>query len=729
MKSGRNDPCYCGSGKKYKHCCEGKAESRTQAPSPDELNQLIVLFNTGRYAELENRALYLIKQHPNSGHVWMGFGLSLQMQGKDALHALQKTAQLLPDDANAHNNLANTLRERGQLDGAVASCRRALKLNPNLAEAHNNLGLAILELGQTDAAVSSFRHALQVNPSFAEAHSNLGYALIQLGQPEEAEVCCRRALKSRPDFANAHNNLGYALFELGQLDNAVASYRRALELKPEFAEAHMNLGIALLELGKLDGAVTSYQRALELKPEFAEAHMNLGNAFLELGQLDDAVTSYRHALELKPDFAKALSNLGAAFRELGQLDAAAERYRRALEIDPKCIEAMLGSARLCMENGDMTGAEDLIRKALEIDSDDLEARFLLTRVKKVKAGDQNLAALVAAEDEARRSKSPTLGKKAISLHFALGKCFDDIGDHDKAFPHFIEGCKLKRATFEYDAAQSTQYFHDIMRVFDREAIARLQGGGDSSCLPVFVLGMPRSGTTLAEQIIASHPDVYGAGELPDLMTIAQRDIAGTGVPFPNNIPLLDQTRLNAWAADYVTGLHRRAPDAKHITDKMPANFFGIGLIHVMLPNAKIIHVNRNPVDTCLSCFMQLFGRKQYYSYDLAELGRYYADYSRLMEHWRSVLPAGAFLEVQYEDIVADQETQARRMIDFCGLDWNDACIDFHKNKRSVLTLSLAQVRQPIYKSSVERWRSYENFIGPLLDALGDLAPKLGSCDC
>jgi hypothetical protein len=235
--------------------------------------------------------------------------------------------------------------------------------------------------------------------------------------------------------------------------------------------------------------------------------------------------------------------------------------------------------------------------------------------------------------------------------------------------------------------------------------------------------MPRSGTTLTEQIIASHPDVHGAGELPDLMAIAQRDAAGTGAVFPNNILALDQPRLGTWAAEYVAGLQRRAPDARHITDKMPANFMAIGLIHVMLPNAKIIHVSRNPVDTCLSCFMQLFSSGQQQSYELSELGKYYVDYARLMEHWRNVLPAGAFLDVQYEDIVAEQETQARRMIAFCGLDWDDACIDFHKNERSIRTASKSQVRQPIYKSSVERWRPYEKFLGPLLDALGDLAPQ------
>jgi tetratricopeptide (TPR) repeat protein len=722
MKPGRNDPCRCGSGKKFKHCCEANDKSRSQRLSPAEMNQIVGLFRSGRYADLEILTLDLLKRYPDSGHAWMGYGLSLQMQGKDALHALQKTAQLLPEDANAHNNLANTLRERGRLDSAVASCRLALKLDPNLAEAHNNLGLAVMALGHQDQAVASFRHALRIKPDFAEAYSNLGHVLTQLGQTEEALACCRHAVRLRPDFANAYNNLGYALFQFGQLDQAVESYRRAMELMPEFAEAHMNLGIALLELGQLDDAVASFHRSLRSRPDFAEAHINLGNALLDAGRLDEAVKSYLYALRLKPDFPVALSNLGAALRELGQLDDAAERYRRALEIEPKCIEALLGSARLSMEKGDMPEAEALIHKALEINPDDIEARFLLTRANKVKAGDPNLVALAAAADAARSGKIMP-GKKEISLNFALGKCFDDIGDHDQAFRYFATGNSLKRSVIRYDPARMTQYFDDIMRVFDRETIARLRGGGDPSGLPVFILGMPRSGTTLTEQILASHPDVYGAGELLDLLDIAQRDITGKNRAFPNNISELDRAGLNAWAADYVAGLSRRAPGVKRITDKMPANFFAVGLIHAMLPNAKIVHVNRNPVDTCLSCYMQLFGQKHEYTYDMAELGKYYVDYSRLMEHWRGVLPAGSFLDVQYEEIIADQETQARRLIDFCGLVWDDACIDFHKNKRSVLTLSLAQVRQPIYKSSVERWRSYERFLGPLLDSLGDLAQQ------
>jgi len=348
---------------------------------------------------------------------------------------------------------------------------------------------------------------------------------------------------------------------------------------------------------------------------------------------------------------------------------------------------------------------------------------MLASVRKAQADDENLVALLAAKEALLNGQTSLSNEKVIHLNFVLGKYFDDLGDQDQAFSYFREGCELKRANLKYDAEKARQYFNDIIRIFNHATIEPLRGGGNPSSLPIFVLGMPRSGTTLTEQIIASHPDVYGAGELHDLNRIVQRNVAGEDTAFPNNIPGLTREDIGAWASDYVAGLHRRSPNAMHITDKMPGNFFYIGLIHLMLPNAKIIHVNRNPIDTCLSCYMQSFSSGQEFSYDLSELGQYYVNYSRLMAHWRNVLPAGAYLEVQYEDIVADQEKEARRIIDFCGLDWNEACIDFHKHSRPVKTASMTQVRRPIYKTSVERWRPYEKFLGPLLDALGELQPK------
>lgn len=620
MKPGKNDPCSCGSGKKYKHCCEGKIASRTVSPSPEELNQLVALFNSRRYAELEARTRALVERFPACGFAWKLLGASLQMQGINALSAFQKTAELMPDDAEAHFNLGVVLKSLGQLSAAVESYRRALKLNP--------------------------------------------------------------------DYAEAHSNLGNALKDLGQLESAVDSYRRALMVKSNSATAQNSLGIALKDQGKLDAAIECYRKAIEIKPDYAEAHTNLGNVLKDLGHLDSALAS----------------------------------YQTALKFDPACDEAMLGVSHLCVINGEMTEALAMVNNALAVKPGNLDARILLANIKKADADDGNLVALLAAENAAKSGHTPMPRNQVISLHFALGKCFDDLGDHDQAFPHFFEGCRLRRATFFYDAAQVTQHFDDVIRVFDLATIERLRGGGNPSRVPIFVLGMPRSGTTLTEQIIASHPDVFGAGELPDMLQIAQRAVGGT-TGFPGNILKLDQLGLTRWADDYVAALTLHAPEAMHVTDKLPDNFLFIGLIHVMLPNAKIIHVNRNPVDTCLSCFTKLSSRGLEQSYDLTELGQYYVDYARLMDHWRTVLPAGAFLDVQYEDIVADQEAQARHMIEFCNLEWNDACLDFYKSKRSVNTASMTQVRRPIYKSSVERWRAYEKFLGPLLDALGDVATK------
>ena len=241
-------------------------------------------------------------------------------------------------------------------------------------------------------------------------------------------------------------------------------------------------------------------------------------------------------------------------------------------------------------------------------------------------------------------------------------------------------------------------------------------------MPIFVLGMPRSGTTLTEQIIASHQQVYGAGELHDILQLVNHPKEGAPEGYPLSLKGIIPADLKMLGEKYVAGLQARKPEARHITDKMPANFNCLGMIHLMLPNAKIVHVKRNPVDTCLSCFTRLFNKSQYQSYDLTEIGRYYRNYSILMDHWRAVLPPGSFYEVQYEDLVADNENQARALIKYCGLEWDDACLESHKTERSIRTASVTQVRQPIYNTSVERWRKYEKHLRPLLDALGDLVP-------
>jgi Sulfotransferase family len=305
------------------------------------------------------------------------------------------------------------------------------------------------------------------------------------------------------------------------------------------------------------------------------------------------------------------------------------------------------------------------------------------------------------------------------LLFALAKAFADLGEHERAFGWLLEGNALKRRQIGYDEAKVLGQFARIRAVFDRDLMDRSRGRGDPSSVPIFILGMPRSGTTLVEQVLASHSEVYGAGELLDFEREVARLSEADGAPptFPELAPSLSGEQLRQLGTRYVQRVRPAAPAAVHITDKMPMNFLFVGLIHLALPNARIIHTRRDPVDTCLSCFATLFTGEHRVAYELGELGRYYRAYDRLMRHWRDMLPDGVILEVKYEDLVTGFEPQARRIVDHCGLEFEDTCLDFHKTRRPVRTASAAQVRQPIYQSSVGRWHSYKHLLRPLLDAL------------
>jgi tetratricopeptide (TPR) repeat protein len=339
------------------------------------------------------------------------------------------------------------------------------------------------------------------------------------------------------------------------------------------------------------------------------------------------------------------------------------------------------------------------------------------QLRKVKKNDQSMKELLETYE-----RIDDLAPSQIEyLHFALGKCYDDTNQHEKAFKHYQSGCELKRKRINYDPKQQSLFFDNLITIFDKAKIKSLRQFSNPSDLPIFVLGMPRSGTTLTEQIIASHPKVFGAGELRHFVDLVNKSVNTSNgqLFYPLNINLLSNEQIADIGTEYITRLRAYSPDAPHITDKMPGNFTNVGMIHALLPNAKIIHVVRNPFDNCLSCYTRLFQHGQSFTYDIAELGRYYADYRRLMQHWRKVLPKEAFLDVVYEDLVTDTEAQAKRIIDFCGLEWDANCLEFHKMERQVRTASVTQVRQPIYTTSVDRWKRFEKELQPLAIALGE----------
>ena len=396
------------------------------------------------------------------------------------------------------------------------------------------------------------------------------------------------------------------------------------------------------------------------KPDFVEAYCNLGNALKEQGKLGAAVDRYRQALAVNPRYADAYNNLGSALRDLGHLEEAHRAYEKAIELAPNRPIFYLSYATS----------------------------------KRFAPGDVHLAAI-----EKLASESSLADDDRMYLHFALGKAYGDLKDHERSFRHLLDGNALKRRQIAYDEAAARNLFGRIAEVFTPELMRDKQNLGDPSPVPVFIVGMPRSGTTLIEQILASHPQVFGAGELALFGDAVAR------LPRPNGDPALGLDavlsmggqQLRELGASYVAAIRGLAPNAERITDKMPLNFRFAGLIHLALPHARIIHARRDPIDTCLSCFSKLFAGDQPYSYDLAELGRFYRYYDALMEHWRRVLPPGVMLEVQYEEVTDDLEGQARRLVAHCGLEWDDACLSFHQTQRPVQTLSAAEVRQPIYR--------------------------------
>ena len=469
------------------------------------------------------------------------------------------------------------------------------------------------------------------------------------------------------------------LHQADYIQEAVTLCKSILEKYPNYHRAMNLLGIIAHQIGQYELAISYFERTLAIKPNIADVHNDLGLSFQALGRVEEAKASYERALAIKPDFTGAYSNLGNIFLETGRVEEAKTSYERALAIKPDFLMAHYNLAMIEPKQEQVPIIEKLLA-------------------------------------------NPSISEKDVMYcHFALGNILDKTKSYNKAFEHYIKGNRLKRKSITFDSQNHTAFVDRLIKIYSKSYFHEKTSSGSNSEVPVFIVGMPRSGTTLIEQIVSNHPQVYGAGELLSFIRI-EKTITKQfeeSSHYPECMPLGNDSTLQRFSAEHLEELSNLSQDANRIIDKLPDNFLRIGLIKTLFPHARIIHCQRNVMDTCTSIFLNYFVIGNRYSFDLTELGQYYLDYTRLMSHWRSLFKS-EILDVQYEELVMNQEIVSRQLIEYLGLEWDENCLDFHNNKRAVRTTSNLQVRQPIYRNSINRWNRYEKHLDPLLKILNHL---------
>jgi tetratricopeptide (TPR) repeat protein len=523
----------------------------------------------------------------------------------------------------------------------------------------------------------------EIRARMLAANFQTAVALQSRGRLPEAEQVYGSILALDSNHFSSLHNLGYIRLQQSRRDEAERLLRKALKINPKSADAWNTLGLVMHTAGKFREAAACFEKSLSSDPVLAHAHNNLGASLHMLERYDRATDCYRQALALNPRYADAHRNLGNALKVVGRIDEARRSYEAAIDAAPRQVANYLGIADC----------------------------------KRFAKGDPHLQAM---ETLAREADGLTESER-INLHFALAKALADVGEHARSFAELLAGNALKRRKLTYDEASSLQQFERVRETFTPGLIRDRRADGEPSAIPVFVIGMMRSGTTLIEQILASHPEVFGAGERADFALAVEAELPprpGGRSAYPEAAAGLSAKRMRQIGVRYLAGIRKGAPAKARIVNKQTTNFLFAGLIAVVLPNARIIHARRDPVDTCLSCLSTDFRGDLPFTYDPGEMGRYYQAYEALMQHWREALPPGTMIEIDYEAVVGDLESQARRLIAHCGLDWNPACLSFHTTERVVLTASATQVRQPIYRGSVGRARYYGEALRPLLNALG-----------
>ncbi len=712
----------------------------------------------GRLAEAEVLYREVLSRQPDAVPALEGLGVLAYQCGRadEAANLFARGVNIRPESPGFHANLGEVLRILKRFDAASDHLRRALALDPALVDAWNTQGLLAHDQGCFAQAEAAFREAIRLRPGFTAAYINLGNTLQEYGRPSEASEAMRTALRIEPNNAGALTNLGKVLIEMEDpdlLDEAESLCRQAVELAPHLPQAINNLGNVFRRQGRFEEARACYQLALQRDPRRVMPRYNMGQLLQTLGQYGEAARCYEEAEALEPNRARFHANCGGLAAEREAHDEAARHYRLALAADPESAEAHYGLGLALLELGQLDESEVALREAIRIKPTQAAPLVALGRLQSER-GDFDPACQSARTALALRPKfadaycllanilrgrlpdtdiqvmQGLLDQKYLEdrvrarLHFSLAGVLDARGFYSVAVPLLMVANALQSSAWAargriYDPDRHSSFIDQLIAAFTPELLARGRRWGDPDPWPVFIVGLPRSGTTLVEQILASHPQVHGAGELSDVQHIFQGLPKVVGWPFDDPFSALNAlgpVTAKVAARWYLERLETLAPPtAARVVNKMPDNIHFLGLIALLWPNARVIVCSRDVRDIAVSCWQTGFATIQWANHP-DHIARRLVDFQRILDHWRRSQPL-SWLEVRYEELVGDVECQSRRLIQFLGLEWDPACLAFPTTRRPVRTASLTQVHQPIYRHSVGRWRNYERILAPLFQAL------------
>ncbi len=616
---------------------------------------------------------------------------------------------------------AIAFQQSGDLQRAADGYRRYLKDHPDDAAVLHTLGGIYYGIKDYKSAGEFLEKAHRADPDNLDYLNDLGAFRLTNGDYQEAIIHLTQLVQKIPGNPQAHYNLGLALHGAERLAEALDAFEQAILLQPEHAAAHYNLGVTFQELGHFERAEETYRKVIRIAPDLAQAHLKLGEVLTNQNRDDAAMESFHNAHELDNDNPKMIIALAEALHITGRTGEGIKLLRDAQDKHPEEIPLMTSLGKLLHIAGQITEAEVIFRRAMSLEQDTSAACLGFSRIRKFSRQDADIINAMETLLENNRLLEPN----RVEICYALGKIYDDCDDYDKAFSHYSTANAIQSKNLNYDRHAHEQRINDTISIFTKTFFAEFSNLGTDEKRPIFIVGMPRSGTTLIEQIIVSHPQVGGAGELLYFSSVCKNlsFILGSKEPWPRCCLELDEEQAGRIARNYLELLGRHSTTARFVTDKMPGNYFYLGLIRLLFPQAPIIHCRRDPLDVCLSIFFQNFAKEHKYAFDLMNIGHHYLQYARLMAHWRRVLP-GPFMESRYEDLIADQEARSRELITFCGLEWDEACLKFYNEKRDVRTASNWQVRQPIYSGAVQRWKNYESYLVPLMKLFADAQDEL-----